>query len=354
MIQKIKLGKLYPIVKSYALKGMLLEYSTYEELAKSRTLEEFLEKLRPTIYGQYITEIPKPLTSRNLEKIFENSLIDIEFSLIRYLPRPVFFETYFKRHIYKNMKTVLKAKALGIGYEEIYHGLNLRSAELLGVRDVLVKMVAEKDLEKAVETLKKTPFYKDISQALELYNKEKDPLVFEVFLDRYFYENILSELKKINRDERKSLSEIVTYELDCYLITASLRAKMWGLTSAEMRKFMLPQGINLSKKDVEKLIQAMKIEEVLGEISKTVYEDVLRNIDTSKPVLLVDSVEKWFRERLLKTVRKTFLESIFKQAVILSFIKLKEFEVKNLSAISFGIEYNIPVSEIMENVAKIT
>ncbi|MEM1776264.1 MAG: hypothetical protein QW079_04990, partial [Nitrososphaerota archaeon] len=63
MIQKIKLGKLYPIVKSYALKGMLLEYSTYEELAKSRTLEEFLEKLRPTIYGQYITEIPKPLTS---------------------------------------------------------------------------------------------------------------------------------------------------------------------------------------------------------------------------------------------------------------------------------------------------
>ncbi|MEM1776357.1 MAG: V-type ATPase subunit, partial [Nitrososphaerota archaeon] len=184
--------------------------------------------------------------------------------------------------------------------------------------------------------------------------KEKDPLVFEVFLDRYFYENILSELKKINRDERKSLSEIVTYELDCYLITASLRAKMCGLTSAEMRKFMLPQGINLSKKDVEKLIQAMKIEEVLGEISKTVYEDVLRNIDTSKPVLLVDSVEKWFRERLLKTVRKTFLESIFKQAVILSFIKLKEFEVKNLSAISFGIEYNIPVSEIMENVAKIT
>ncbi len=100
------------------------------------------------------------------------------------------------------------------------------------------------------------------------------------------------------------------------------------------------------------MIQAANIEEILSELKDTVYEDVLRNIDTSSMLSTITSIESWFKEEVIKKARKTFLQEIFKLAVIYSFIKLKEVEVRNLSGIAFGVEYGLTSSQILENVRR--
>lgn len=347
-----KLSSLYSIVRSYALKGMLLEYSTYEDLSNSKNLLEMVDRLRTTIYGTVLVEPPKPLNAENLEKIFQTNLIDVEHSLIKYVPKAGFLESYFLRHLYRNIKTILKARAIGTPYEEITRKINLRAEEYLKIRDLVVKALAEKDLESTVEALRNTPFYKNVQDALEIYQKEKDPLIFDTFLDRSFYERLLGSLKKMKRDERKSLQSLLAYDIDGYIITAVLRSRVWNLTPAETRKFMPSSGIKINGRKIEKMIQAANIEEILSELKDTVYEDVLRNIDTSSMLSTITSIESWFKEEVIKKARKTFLQEIFKLAVIYSFIKLKEVEVRNLSGIAFGVEYGLTSSQILENVRR--
>jgi V/A-type H+-transporting ATPase subunit C len=348
-----KLGSLYSIVRTYALKGMLLEYPIYEDLSNSRNLGEMVDKLRPTIYGNVFGEPPKPLTSENLEKIFLTSLIDTEYSLIKYIPRAVFLEKYFLRHIFRNLKIILKARALGTPYEEVSPKINLRAEEHLKMRDLVVKALVEKELEATVETLRNTLMYRDLLNALEIYQKEKDPLIFETSLDRSFYEQLFYAIKKMRRDERKPLESLLAYEIDGYILTAALRSKLWNLTPAEARKFMLSSGVRINGRMIERMVQAANIEEVLRELEDTYYEDLLKIIDLSQPLRTVISIESWFKEESIKKAKKTFLQDIFKLAIIYSFIKLKEVEVKNLSAIAFGIEYGLTSSEILENVKRI-
>ncbi len=347
-----KLSSLYSIVRSYALKGMLLEYSTYEDLSNSKNLEEMIDRLRTTIYSVVLVESPKPLNAESLEKIFQTNLIDVEYSLIKYVPKARFLESYFLRHLYRNVKTILKARAVGTPYEEIARKINLRAEEYLKIRDLVVKALAEKDLESTVETLRGTPFYKDVQDALEIYLREKDPLIFETFLDRSFYERLLSSLKKMKRDERKPLQSLLAYDVDGYIITAVLRSRVWNLTPAEARKFMLSSGIKINGKKIEKMIQAASIEEILSELKDTIYEDVLKNIDASNMLRTIAFIESWFKDEVIKKARKAFLQEIFKLAVIYSFIKLKEVEVRNLSGIAFGIEYGLTSSQILENVRR--
>ncbi|MEM3619569.1 MAG: V-type ATPase subunit [Nitrososphaerota archaeon] len=349
----INLGSLYPVVRSYALKGMLLEYSVYEDLANSKSLGELVDKLRPTVYGNVLTELPKPLTSENLEKIFQTNLIEVEYSLIRYIPKAIFLKTYFLRHVYRNLKTILKARALGIPYEEVSPKINLRAEEHLKIRDLVVKALVEKDLETTIESLKGTQMYPDLKGALEVYEKEKDPLIFETSLDRSFYEQLLRALKKTKRDERNQLLLLLVYEIDGYILTAALRSRLWNLTPAETRKFMLSSGIKFSNRKIEKVIHATNIEEVLKELEDTYYEDVLKIVDLSRPLETINSIDSWFKEEAVKNARRAFLQSVFKLAIVYSFIKLKEVEVRNLTSIAFGVEYGLTPSEILEPLRKV-
>ncbi|MCS7126350.1 MAG: V-type ATPase subunit [Aigarchaeota archaeon] len=352
-MSSIKLGALYSIARSYALRGMLLEFSQYEDLARSKNLEEIIDRLRPTVYGETLTEIPKPLNSENLEKLFERNLIDIEYSLIRYIPKARFLETYFLRHVYKNLKIVLKSKTQTTVSEELYSKMNLRAEEHLKIRDLVVKVLAEKDLESSIKALEGTPMYKDLVFALELYNKEKDPLIFDTSLDRSFYEQILQALRKMKKDERPPLQRLIAYEIDSYIITTALRSRFWNLTPAETRRFMISSGIKLNSSKVENLVKATKVDEVLRELEDTDYQRIVKMLDPSQILKTIIDVENWFKEELIKEVGRTFLKNIFKQAVVYSFIKLKELEVRNLSAISFGVEYGLSSSEILENVRKV-
>lgn len=348
-----KLGSLYSIVRSYALKGMLLEYPVYEDLSNSRNLGEMVDKLRPTIYGNVLVEPPKPLTSENLEKIFQTSLIDIEYSLLKYIPKAIFLETYFLRHVYRNLKIILKARALGTPYEEVSPKINLKAEEHLKIRDLVVKALVEKELEDTVEALRGTPMYRDLSNTLEIYQKTKDPLIFETSLDRSFYEQLFNSLKKMKRDERKPLRSLLAYEIDGYIVTTALRSRLWNLTPAEARKFMLSSGVKIDGKKSERIVQATNIEEVIRELEDSYYKDLLKNVDLSQPLRTVTSIESWFKEESIKKAKKTFLQDIFKLAIVYSFIKLKEVEVRNLSAIAFGIEYGLTSSEILENIRRV-
>lgn len=345
-------GNLFSIVRAYGLRGLLISQRLYEDLIASKDLDELAEKLRPTLYGRCLKELQRPVRLEALEKALKTCAVEDEYRLIHEIPKPGALEAYFTRHLYRNLKIVLKRKALG--EEAVPTSICLRAEELLHLRDIVVKAMAEKTLRDAAEALKHTPLSSEVLHAVELYEQEEDILVFDTVLDGAFYRRLLGSFKKTPRGERGSLRRVMAPEIDGYLVLAILRSMAWGLTPAETRKFLVEEGVEINKKALQQMLKAEKPKEVLKPLMPTTYWKKLEKISAESFLEMAISAEKIFKEIELERVRQAFLRDIFKLSVVYSIIKLREEEVRNLSAIAFGISHKIQPQEIFQSLSKIS
>ncbi len=347
-----KAGKLYSVSRAYALKGFLLPHRIYEELASSKTIPEIVEKLRPTRYGGCIRE-EREIDSLKFEKIVRSCMIDDEYRLIREIDRPGALEQYFRRHLYRNLKHVLKGKALGREQDEIMRSMTLKAEEHLRVRDVVVRALAEATLESAVETLANTPIGRVAEESVRLYEREEDLLVFDIVLDGAFYRELLQGLDNTPRMEREPLRKAMAAEIDGYLILAITRSKSWELTAAETRRLTLEEGVEVPRSIVSQMLEAETPQSLLEPLRNTPYRKLIAAAPTQSFHELALHLEERFRSHVIEVSRKAFLQDIFKLSVIYGLIRLREEEIYNLTAIAFGVEQGLPPHRILESIRRI-
>ncbi len=346
-------GKLYSVSKAYALKGFLLPHRVYEELASSRTIPEILERLRPTRYGVCIREEGERLDSLEFEKLVRSCTIDDEYRLIREVDRPGALEQYFRRHLYRNLKHVLKGKALGRTQDEIMRAMTLRAEEHLRLRDIIIRALAEATLESAAESLANTPLGRYAEESVKLYEREEDLLVFDTVLDGAFYRELLQGLKNTPRAERKPLRKAMAAEIDGYIASAIVRSKSWELTAAEARRLILEEGVEITGELVSRMLEAETPQAVLEALRETPYRRLTTAAPTQSFHELALHLEERFREYSMEVSRKTFLQDIFKLSVIYGLIRLREEEIYNLTAIAFGVEQGLPPHRILESLRRV-
>jgi len=63
----------------------------------------------------------------------------------------------------------------------------------------------------------------------------------------------------------------------------------------------------------------------------------------------VSALEEGFVQLSKKTARRAFLWQGFGLSTVLALVKLLEFEVQNLAAISFGVEAGIPPKQVLSS-----
>ena len=348
-----KAGKLYSIAKAYALKGFLLPYRLYEELASSNSLPELMEKLRPTRYGVCLREARERLSSLELEKLVKSCAIDDEYRLLREIGKPGALEQYFRRHLFRNLKHVLRGKALGREQDELLRSMTLRAEEHLRLRDIVVRALAEATLDSVAKTLANTPLGGYVEDAVKLYEREADLLVFDTVLDGAFYREMKDALEKTPRTERKPLMNAMAPEIDGYIILAIARSKSWELTPAEARRLVMAEGVKLQPDEVSLMLEAETPQAFLESMRKTSYRRLTAGAPTQSFHELALHLEERYRGYVIETARKSFLHDVFKLSVIYGFIKLRDEEVSNLTAIAFGVEQGLQPHRIMESIRQV-
>lgn len=339
----------YVIAKCYGEKGKLLTYDILEDLASSRTLDELVEKLRSTWYGSYIVEISKPYTPISIELALRRMLIDLHFDLAMKSKHPEIIRAYYMKYIISNMKTALKMKAIGRSHEEILKVLDMRAEELVGRRDILVRVVAARDLKEAVSILSGTKFGDLAAIAIDVYEREKDLKVFDAIMDRAYLSEVLKAYRQLPFGERRKVRKIVATDVDGYAITSVLRSKIWGLTPNEIRTFMVEDGVDINKDLLEKMIDAETIQDVVSILDDSPYRALLPK-DMIDARFAIKQIEEAFEKLMLKRAKDSFLKDIFSVSVIIALLKLKELEVKNISIISAGIDAGISKSRIIQGI----
>jgi V/A-type H+-transporting ATPase subunit C len=108
---------------------------------------------------------------------------------------------------------------------------------------------------------------------------------------------------------------------------------------------MVASTSKVTKETIQKMINAEKISEVIGELSNTVYKDIVPQNQTSDIDSILE-IEKGFEGIALKRALSAF-RSMFSVGIVLAALKLIMIEVRNLSAIASGVEQKIPAETIV-------
>lgn len=344
--------EVYSATKSYGIKGALLPFQIIEDLAESRNLSEMIDKLRPTIYGKTVSELSGPVDADRLELTFRKHLVELHHDLAKVSKRSEIVRAYFMKHLARNLKIVLKGKALAKGYDEIARFIDLRAEELVGRRDLIVKAYSARDLSEAVETLRDSEFGAEAEAATELYRREPDLAVFDLHIDRAFYGLVFRAYRRLPTSERGKCRPLVSVDIDGYNLLAIIRSKVWDLTSAETKKFLLDSGVDIANKTLEVMVEAANVPDVVKLLERTNYRKYFRDITVDKD--LPARVENTLSLLGYRRAVMPFTHDVFGVSVVLGAIRLKELEVRNLSLIALGVEQGIGSKVIMEKLLRIS
>ena len=198
--------------------------------------------------------------------------------------------------------------------------------------------------DRGLELLRGDPFYEPLKQALKEFEERKDPTIFDIYIDREVYNGIARVLtEKTDRRLKEAFESFIRHDIRTYNILSVLRAKALDLPSTTIEKLV----VFIERREVEairirRLIRARSVEEIADIIRRLGYIE-LGKIESLHD--LITFLEKRSLEKDYELAKITFYKEPT-PAAVLAYLKLKEFEIENLSKIAFGIEFNLPREEI--------
>jgi V/A-type H+-transporting ATPase subunit C len=343
-------SRIYIGTKAFALRGSLLDAQSVQKLAESTSLDEFVNRLRSTPYADSLSGLSPPFNARRIELVLRERLATVHHSITQGASKYGILQLYYLKNIAWNLKLVLKARALNRSYEETVEYLDMKAEELVGRRDLIVKVLSAKDVNEAVTMLSGTEFFSDVEKALARYSTKGEIRFFDVYIDHAVLAAISKEysLNAKNYSSRppnvNGVEEMVAQDIDAYNVLAVLRSKLWGLSESEIQELMIVPGGRIQLPVLKSMAAADSVSEAVKLIEPT-YPFELQGYQNDEE--LIDLVEDGFAMLARETATLAFVWQGLGPGTMLALIKLMEFEVSNLAAVAIGVEAGIEPKKIL-------
>jgi len=340
----------YSATKAYSYRGGIIDAQAITSLTESSDLDELVTKLKATPYNAAVSRISTPYSARKIEKACYEHVSDIHCKLMKTSPGGELLSAYYLKHIARNLKIILKCKALGKSETELEEYVDLYTEELIGRRDLLVKVMTADTLQDAVDSLSGSEFYKDIITALKMYNDNPQINIFDVYIDKAYHTQLVNTYTKLDTISIK-LRPIISHYIDSYNVISVLRAKQWNFDTEQIKEILIKPTFDIKLKKLNQMALTDDVETAMKMLESTSFR---RFIPTSfdnlaDAISLLDSNIKNYEYHKFN---KVFVWNAFTELVSLALIRIKEFEAANIATISFGIENNIETKIIQENLTQ--
>jgi V/A-type H+-transporting ATPase subunit C len=337
--------------KAFALRGTLLDRGIVQKLTEAVSLEELVNRLRSTPYSDSLSSLSPPFTARRLELAFRERLAEVHHSVVVGTAKYRILELYYLRHITWDLKVALRSKALNKPYDETLDYLDMRAEELVGRRDLLIRVLLARDINEAVSLLSGTEFSADVEKALSSFSSKKEVRFFDIFIDHAVLSAISKEYSanyKIYASSRATdvagVGDIVANDIDAYNVLSVLRSKLWGLPESEARSLLILPTYRVTSTVLERMVSADSVSEAV-KLAGRIYTTSGRSRGDEERA--INKVEDGFTADMRSTAEKAFVWQGLGPGTALALVRLLEFEVSDLAAIAIGVEARIDPRTIL-------
>jgi V/A-type H+-transporting ATPase subunit C len=335
------------LAKIGAEKSKLISESKLRTLVETKTLSEFAAQLRETTYQPQIAKVPLPLTSRKLERVFNENLIESYLKMIRNSPKSVtkFLGLNLLRFEVENIKVLIKAASVNLIPEQRLSKIYISAEDSLKKRSLVEEAAKATNLKQLANILKGSPYASALSKGLQIFEEKGSTAGFDILVDKVFFEALFESYDSLAKKEKPHAYYYVSIENDSFTLLTILRGKVLNFDISWLRLAVPRNKFNLTSDVVESLLLAPDFDSALKIALESHYGGFFAK--ASSPEETISNADKAFKKAEVQHAKVNTVLEIFNIGAPLAFMKLKEAEVHNLIASSAGVEAEVNPEAIL-------
>ena len=331
-----------------SMESRLLKDHKINELIESAGTTELIGFLEDTDYGPYLSEVMGQSEDPVIvEKALDIHLAHVYQTLANISPDGArkILKLLEKKFDVKNIKTLLRAKYVGLDAEETFKLL----IPLGTIPESKLRELSEtKAIEEIVSALEGTGYSSVHSEGLTQYEQNGKLTTLEMSLDKLILENLWKNVS-VDGTEKDLFKEFIGTMIDIENLKIILKGKADGLSSEAISNYTTSKGYELASWKLKELADVESIEGVISSLEGTKYAPLMtENLEEFEKVKSVYVFEKALDSYLVKMGKKLSLRQPFGIGPIIGLITSKELEIRNLKIIIKGKIEGLSASEIRE------
>ena len=327
----------YAVVRCHGLRTHLLPKEKILELVKSKNLQEFANKLFGTPYEKKIRN--QKINLELFTRVFINTFIERLLIVCKVTPSDCaeFLKNYFMKIELDWVISILikKLKKEPISPAEI----PVTKIIFIDLRE----LSSVKTFEDAINLLiKYKPYNKIKPEFIHKILEEQSILLLNRVLWSFYYRNLIQSITAIPKDSRKIIEKIIGMETDIANCIMALSTYLYKFPPEITRELIIPYSYRINLRTLEKIISERNKDVILKLLSP--YEMVIRTSLEKGETLAYALAQKLIRGYL----EKIRVKYSMKFAFIFYYLKMAEFEYKDLTTCSFGVYHHIPFEKLKD------
>ena len=314
---------IYAVSFVRTLENKMLEKSDFEAILNLSSVEETMQYLFNKGYGSSIHSNTEQ--NINAETLLKEELAYTWKEVKGACPRGAPLDILLYQNDFHNLKAILKA----VFSDKPYEHLVLEPFTI--PPEVIHRAIANGDPEILPDILRKPG-----SEAYQILARDKDGQLAEIVLDKALF-NAMNAIAR--QSENKFLIGLVDLNITITDMKIALRGAHSGKNKAFLLSAMMGKRINV---DHLADAAAQDVSTVIQVFAQNGFEEAARAAQESLSVF-----EKWCDNELIRYLRTVRYKS-FGVEPIISFLLIKQFELKALRIVLSGIKRRVPARILRE------
>lgn len=332
----------YPNARVMALKSFMLKDEDIKALASAKNLEEYVSLLEHTVYKKDISRITE-LDAGHIEELLVSNLVNMSRLSMNIAPKKTheFFNSFLRIYETELLKFILNGFD---GASDVKAGIDYSVYDpVLGseMKEFVKEAAEAKNKDEAVNALKGTRYAFLPEMSAE---ETRIPGYHSYLLDRHYFVQLWDSISTLPENDASYARRLIGTEIDLTNMMMLLRSAACG---CKAEKFLIP--VNYSRANPPGRLAGKDLQEIISSLSGSSYGAVasegFKSYEKDKSLL---RLELDVKKAILEEYRRAFRGTPFHIGVLLGFLKLKEYEAKNLRAIAVSIENGMNSKDIME------
>lgn len=314
------------------------------------SLYHIASELEKTPYKTEIQELDtQTLNSLTLEEALLRNFIKTCETTIDLSPRDIrsLLSAYLMKFEANCIKAMLRAKKADLSLEEAMSYI-IPAGRMTAIKCTRILENCY-NLGDVIDGLSDMEYGSVLEKAFDVYLKEKNFYLLEVALDEHVYRKMWGATGKFWGLDRKIARTIVGLEVDSINVKTVLRCKAMGISGKRIRQYILPLSGVFGKEVLDAVINCSDMESSIACLVESAklagardHRHVYTELQESHVTSLTDVetiLDRGLLEANLRMMKR--YTAFFNIGLLLSFLNLKWFEIKNLRAIVRGSEAQI-------------
>ncbi|MBN1800666.1 MAG: V-type ATPase subunit [Candidatus Lokiarchaeota archaeon] len=241
-----------------------------------------------------------------LERAVYNAYIKIIGKLMHVSPPNMrnFLRTYLYKYEILNIKEIILGSIVGMSAKEKSKNINFLIEEYLENTKFIKDLIKIQSLEEIQLFLKGTKYGKVVKEGILYYRNTNEVFVLEAFLDRLYYEMLITEKLLYNRKESEIINTFIDFAIEIYNLKVIYRGVINKIDKNLLRQLIVGNYFFLDREKIEVLIAQKNIDEFLKQfeffLRKSIHIKYLLDQINIRREHFVWSVEALYSEFIMK------------------------------------------------------